>query len=249
MIPPSISFQMMRFVPQMRSMPCRLREREISPGIRWFSSSLPAPPTPAGTRRRIWTPDEDTALRKGIAVYGRKWTRIAAEFVPNRSGQDCNMRWVSVLDPSIKIGLWTIDEDAQLTAHVALRGENWKAVAQQMNGRTVQACKQRWHQNLSPALRKGPWTSEEDAVLLAEYAKTPRAWTRISGQLRRGSVEVKSRYLGLVRRKEKTLMWQPYEDESLRELVAKVSPLVPLRHLLSTSFLPLRSHPTHFMFC
>jgi hypothetical protein len=41
-------------------------------------------------------------------------------------------------------------------------------------------CRERWFNHLDPALKKGGWTDEEDAILVEAQAKWGNSWTKIA---------------------------------------------------------------------
>ncbi|CAE6386173.1 unnamed protein product [Rhizoctonia solani] len=57
-----------------------------------------------------WTKEEDEALRKGVAAFGRMWTKVQ-EYVQGRTDAQCRERWSNMLDPSLKTGPWEEEED------------------------------------------------------------------------------------------------------------------------------------------
>jgi hypothetical protein len=62
---------------------------------------------------------------------------------------------------------WTAREDSQLKAAVVQYGEkNWKAIAEQVDGRNHMQCLQRWSMALNPIIKKGHWTASEDMQLM-----------------------------------------------------------------------------------
>lgn len=74
-------------------------------------------------------------------------------------------RWVDRKSPPRK---WSAEEDHQLcTAVNKFEGRNWKQIAEFVPNRNHTQCLQRWAKVLAPDLRKGQWTSEEDANLVA----------------------------------------------------------------------------------
>jgi len=64
-------------------------------------------------------------------------------------------------------GKWTPEEDARLQNIVKLYGaKNWKQIAELLGKRRGEQCLHRWNKVLKPGLHKGPWTKEEDAIVL-----------------------------------------------------------------------------------
>ncbi|XP_020571175.1 transcription factor MYB3R-3 isoform X1 [Phalaenopsis equestris] len=82
-------------------------------------------------------------------------------------------------------GGWTPNEDETLRHAVELhKGRNWKKIAESVPGRTEVQCLHRWQKVLNPKLIKGPWTPEEDNVIIELVAKYgPTKWSVIAGSL------------------------------------------------------------------
>jgi hypothetical protein len=61
---------------------------------------------------------------------------------------------------------WTNEQDEELTIMIIEMGPHqWEHMAQEMGNRTGKQCRERWHNQLNPLLRKAPWTVEEDWIL------------------------------------------------------------------------------------
>lgn len=64
---------------------------------------------------------------------------------------------------------WNEDEDRLLKEAIKIHGtegyHKWKEVAKNVPNRTYRECMQRWTKVLAPGLKKGKWSSEEDALL------------------------------------------------------------------------------------
>lgn len=64
---------------------------------------------------------------------------------------------------------WTVEEDRVIKEHVAQHGPTkWSQIA--LNGRVGKQCRERWHNQLNPDIRREPWTDQEDQVILAAHA-------------------------------------------------------------------------------
>lgn len=100
---------------------------------------------------------------------------------------------------------FTTDEDALISSMVAAGGpKKWRAIAQQLKGRTAQQCRERWVNYLSPGVRKDPWSDSEDRLLREKVAEAGHQWSRIAGFFDgRTDVSLKHRYLKLMRRDRK----------------------------------------------
>lgn len=73
------------------------------------------------------------------------WNRIA-ERIPNRTGIQCQARWTEALDPTVRKGKWSEEEDALLRAGVEKFGRCWIRIAETVPGRTQRQCRTRWMQ-------------------------------------------------------------------------------------------------------
>ena len=63
-------------------------------------------------------------------------------------------------------------------------GKNWKKIAESVIGRTDVQCLHRWQKVLNPTLIKGPWTEDEDMLVLSLVETYgPQKWTQIAEHL------------------------------------------------------------------
>ena len=61
-----------------------------------------------------WTYEEDRKLLKWIQLEGPKKCSMCAETIPGRTGKQCRERWFNALNPQVKKGEWTIEEDYKI---------------------------------------------------------------------------------------------------------------------------------------
>jgi hypothetical protein len=93
-------------------------------------------------------------------------------------------------------------EDLLLTGAVHTLGtSDWRQIAAAVPGRNPRQCRERWFNYLSPDVRNGPWTTDEDQLLLSRYHEFGPAWKRIATFFDgRTEINVKSRWM-LIQRK------------------------------------------------
>ncbi|CAM9903506.1 unnamed protein product, partial [Ectocarpus sp. 12 AP-2014] len=120
---------------------------------------------------------------------------------PNRkTPSQCKMRWERILNPGVKRGLWTKEEDQKLKEVAAAMEYKWSHVAKLMGGRTYKQCRERYTNYLKEGLNVGPWTKEEDQLLLSMHAKVGNKWAEIARYLKdRSENMIKNEYMKLSR--------------------------------------------------
>ena len=91
-----------------------------------------------------WQQDEDKFLVHLVHQHeGKNWQLMAFEMHkqfpnrPRRCVNQCNQRWMRVLNPTIVKGKWSADEDRQLLSAVKQSApRKWKQIATLLPGRT-----------------------------------------------------------------------------------------------------------------
>ncbi|KAG8375561.1 hypothetical protein BUALT_Bualt10G0113400 [Buddleja alternifolia] len=82
-------------------------------------------------------------------------------------------------------GQWTAEEDEILRMAVQrFKGKNWKKIAEFFKDRTDVQCLHRWQKVLNPELVKGPWSKEEDEIIIEMVNRYgPKKWSTIAQHL------------------------------------------------------------------
>ena len=122
--------------------------------------------------------------------------------------------------------IWTEQQDASLINAVRkYNGKNWKAVAEMvgLNRSNIQ-CKHRWQKVLDPNLVKGPWSPDEDRLivnLITQYGA--KRWSFIAEKLRgRTGKQCRERWVNQLDPSIKKEPWSPTEDSTLQEAHARL---------------------------
>ena len=98
-----------------------------------------------------------------------------------------------ILKPTAKTNRqrWSSAEDNKLVELVRTNTSNletsigWSEISSFLPGRSEVQCRARWKNHLQPDLVKGPWTKEEDALVIDLVNKHgPRKWAFIAKHLK-----------------------------------------------------------------
>jgi Myb-like DNA-binding domain len=91
----------------------------------------------------------------------------------------------------ISLHCFPIQDQASMSVHnrnhvklcrmVEEHGEgSWSSIAKSFSGRIGKQCRERWHNQLRPDIRRDAWTDEEEALLAEAHARLGNKWADIS---------------------------------------------------------------------
>ncbi|RKP31303.1 hypothetical protein METBISCDRAFT_14368, partial [Metschnikowia bicuspidata] len=148
--------------------------------------------------RRLWTNDDDALLQTRLnQMYPEvlttqdfdaskvDWRLIAEAFGGTRKAKECRRRWVALLDPNLRRGRWTAEEDSLLMEQYNKHGSLWHTIARNIEGRSEHQCSKRYREILDPDVRDRlkRWTESEDVQLVRMIVKHGTKWKTIASEL------------------------------------------------------------------
>lgn len=95
-----------------------------------------------------WSNEEDEKLIFWVKTKGAvKWAQCA-RWIPGRSGKQCRERWFNNLNPDVKKGEWTPDEDGKIFSLYLEYGSSWSKIAGFFQDRTENSIKNRFYSTI-----------------------------------------------------------------------------------------------------
>lgn len=102
---------------------------------------------------------------------------------------------------------FTFEEDLLLRKLVLAAGDNvnWEKITQKMGNKlSTRQCRERYRNYLSPKLNHGPWTPQEESILLAKYKEIGPHWSKMMQFfVGRSEANIKNHYAKLQYRSRK----------------------------------------------
>lgn len=94
------------------------------------------------------------------------------------------------------------------------KGKNWKRIAESLPGKSDVQCLHRWQKVLNPDLIRGPWTKEEDDIVIKLVAENgPQKWTHVAAHLPgRIGKQCRERWHNHLNPRIKKIVWSSEEE-------------------------------------
>ncbi|KAI0501451.1 hypothetical protein KFK09_016396 [Dendrobium nobile] len=108
----------------------------------------------ANVKKGPWSPEEDAKLKAYIEKYGTggNWIALPQKIGMKRCGKSCRLRWLNYLQPNLKHGGFSEEEDNIICSLYVTIGSRWSFIASHLPGRTDNDIKNHWNTRLKKKL-------------------------------------------------------------------------------------------------
>jgi hypothetical protein len=111
--------------------------------------------------------EEDELLAYLVRELGTKGWKYIAQLMRTRNARQCRDRWNNYLNPALRMGGWTKEEDELLLKKYALFGSKWSKIAKHFKRRSDLSIRNRCHmlerRRMHICLESVPTDAETDA--------------------------------------------------------------------------------------
>ncbi|KAK4575483.1 hypothetical protein RGQ29_026447 [Quercus rubra] len=114
-----------------------------------------------GLKKGAWSAEEDNKLRSYIQRFGPgNWRELPKFAGLPRCGKSCRLRWMNYLQPNLKRGNYTEEEELMIIKLHEELGNKWSMIAASLPGRSDNDIKNYWRAHLKKCTKKNPTTSK-----------------------------------------------------------------------------------------
>lgn len=106
-----------------------------------------------GIVRGCWSKEEDERIVELVHTLGKAWSKIS-KILSSRNGKQIRDRYINVLDPNIKKGKFSEEEDRFLIEMYFKHGPKWAVIAKYFRYRTADMIKNRFHSSIKRVVTK-----------------------------------------------------------------------------------------------
>lgn len=159
-----------------------------------------SPSSQKSSRNVKWTEEEISSLFSLVNELGEDWTSVSSK-LPGKTTKQCMLKYRGA-QKDAKKGSWTEGEDTELLRWVEEQGPTrWTECSRRIRGRCGKQCRERWVNILNPGVKRGNWSTEEQALVFQSLRQFHTSWSAMSRELKgRTENSIKNYFYSSVRR-------------------------------------------------
>lgn len=150
-------------------------------------------------KRSTWSKQQDEVLINIVnSTQTKRWI-AASNAIKTKTPFQCHQRY-KLLNPKLKKGKWTSQEDEQLINLVAIIGKSWNLISKLIKNRSNKQIMNRYLEYLNDNLDMKDFTQAEDEQLMKYFPIYGKHWNRyLSFFPNRSARKIRRRYFLLQR--------------------------------------------------
>jgi len=124
----------------------------------------------------LWSEEEDNLLREQLKIKRRNNWKFIAQKLKNKSISQIYLR-VKIIDPKLKKGKFSKEEDEKLTRLVEIFGNSWSLFSKLFKNRNSKQLRIRYTNHLRVDIAKNKFNAEEDEKILSLFKIHGNQWS------------------------------------------------------------------------
>jgi len=151
----------------------------------------------------LWSEEEDEIIRQNINLKQKnKWNIISLK-LKNKTATQAYLR-SKLIDPNLKKGKFSIEEDQKLRQLVDFFGPSWRFIAKLFNNRNSKQLRLRYNNHLNEKFSKRKISTVEDRKILSLFQIYGKQWKKYKEHFPdRSYIKIKLRYKSLIKIQKK----------------------------------------------